>query len=308
MAPLSDQQVEIERCPGCGGLWVQPGSLDHASAISAALAGVARSRADRGPELNEELEERVLARTKELHDAQAALMEKERLAAVGQLMSTISHEMRNPLSVLKTSLHVLEHADLPPEPRVSNALQRMQRSVERGDRILDEMLTFAGEKELVLASTRLDPWVTALLQGQQIPARAVLRHEPGAPGAMVCIDRTILSQAVAAVVRNACQAVDDPAGGASESAHPTILVQTRASGDVAEIAIEDTGPGMPDDVLAQAFEPMFSTRGFGAGLGLTRARRIVERHGGSIDVDSTLRQGTRVRLSIPVQRGSVSYD
>lgn len=88
-----------------------------------------------------------------------------------------------------------------------------------------------------------------------------------------------------------------------EGAHPNrLVVETRRNGDVVEITIGDDGPGMADEVLANAFEPLFSTKAFGVGLGLPIVKKIVEQHDGSIAIDSEPDEGTRVTLSLPVSR------
>ena len=100
------------------------------------------------------------------------------------------------------------------------------------------------------------------------------------------------------LVENAAQAMGDAAntGGGS------ITVRTRASGGAFELVIEDTGPGIPGEVLSKVFEPLYSTKSFGTGLGLPTVKQIVEQHGGTVELSSQTGVGTRVvvRLPLPV--------
>jgi signal transduction histidine kinase len=145
---------------------------------------------------------------------------------------------------------------------------------------------------------RLDAWLSELLDGQRLPAGIVLERRLGAPGAFVPLDRGRVQRVIGNVIENAAQAIEE-----AGSAERRIIVTTRSS-DTARIMIEDTGPGMPPDVLAKAFEPLFSTKSFGTGLGLATVRQLVQQHGGTVRIDSEPGRGTRVEIALPYASGS----
>ena len=112
------------------------------------------------------------------------------------------------------------------------------------------------------------------------------------------IDPDRLRQVVINLVDNAAQAMAEmPADAAHDRA---LTVSTRQVGDVAHICFVDTGPGIAPDVLPKVFEPLFSTRGFGTGLGLPTVRQIVEQHGGTVDIASEPGVGTQVLITLAV--------
>jgi signal transduction histidine kinase len=127
----------------------------------------------------------------------------------------------------------------------------------------------------------------------------VLRSKFGMPDTAVSIDRDRLRRAVINVFDNACQAmVGAGMEGAGSEAH-SLTVRTRERDGRVEVIFEDTGPGMPPDIYKKIFEPLYSTKGFGVGLGLPVVKQIMEQHGGGIEIESEEGRGTRVCLWLP---------
>lgn len=234
------------------------------------------------------------------------LLRQERLATLGQLTATVSHELRNPLGVIRTSAFIAKEGRTDTNPRVQRALERIDRSVVRCDRIIDELLDFTRISDLEPEPTALDSWLDSTLSEQVLPSQVELRRDFNMTGIDITIDRDRIRRAVINLFDNACQAMTDPAAKNDGDTDHILTVTTRVSDDRIEIVFEDNGPGIPADVRPMIFEPLFSTKGFGVGLGLPAVKQIMEQHGGGIDIDSTPGQGARVRLWLPKPAGSPS--
>ena len=117
-----------------------------------------------------------------------------------------------------------------------------------------------------------------------------------ASGVAANIDRDRLRRAVINVLDNACQAVEENGDGADNE----VVVATKVNGERVEIVVTDKGPGIADDELGKIFEPLYSTKSFGVGLGLPVVEKIAEEHGGGVDIVSTIGRGTQVTLWLPL--------
>ncbi len=252
---------------------------------------------------HDELERRVEERTAELRAAQADLLRQERLATLGQLTATVSHELRNPLGVIRTSNFIVRDGLNEITPRVQRALERIDRSVIRCDRIIDELLDFTRISGLEPEPTPIDAWLDLTLKEQALPAEITLRRDFGLAGTTVPFDRDRFRRAIINVFDNACQAMTGEVGREATDADNAVLsVKTQRKNGRVEVIFEDRGPGIPADVLPRIFEPLFSTKGFGVGLGLPVVKRIMEQHGGGIEIDRAGTSGTRVCLWLPAER------
>ncbi len=257
--------------------------------------------ADEIHQLNERLEKRVEERTDELRNTQAELVKQERLAMLGQLAATVGHELRNPLGAIDTSLAVVNAKVRDRDLGVEPALDRMKRSISRCDGIIREMLDYARDHDPLTVPTNLDRWMAEFLDEQEVPHGIDVCRRLNSGTAVVQIDPELFRRVAINLYSNACEAMLDPQADGIK----LLTVETGRADGWAEIRIIDTGPGMSDEVLAGAFEPLFSTKGFGVGLGLPIVRKIVEQHGGTIKIASEIGKGTRVKLKLPLQSGSI---
>ncbi len=246
-------------------------------------------------ELNRELETRVERRTAELRAAQGELVKKERLATLGQLTATVSHELRNPLGTMRTSTHLVRKLASGEDARLANAAERLDRGITRCDRIIDELLDFTRIGDPELQVFPLDDWLARQLDELEVPEGVTLRRNYGLPGTEVAIDSGRMRRAVVNLFENACQAVLERAAGGG-----LVTVSTRRRDGLAEITIADNGPGIAPEVLPRIFEPLFSTKSFGVGLGMAVVKQVLEQHGGAVEVDSAVGHGAEARLSIPI--------
>jgi signal transduction histidine kinase len=159
--------------------------------------------------------------------------------------------------------------------------------------IASEFSSFASSPQVKLAPVDLPDLVAEILDPYRagLAGRIEIRNDATGPLPPVLVDRTLIMRALANIVENALHAM--PGSG-------ELSVTVSAEPDVVVLTVRDTGVGMDDDALARVFEPYFSTKTSGTGLGLPIARRNVELSGGTIEVESRKGQGTIVRVRLPV--------
>ncbi len=248
---------------------------------------------------NDELEQRVQERTAELRAAQDTLLRNERLSTLGQLTATVSHELRNPLGVILASIPLLRDGLEKEAPRAWRSLDRVERSVIRCDRIIEELTDYTRIRDLEPELTRIETWLSKVLDEQTIPSGIQLRQEFHLPGVMVPFDPDRLRRAVINVFDNACQAMTGEVDAGTVETEHTLTVRTNQANGRIEMIFEDTGPGIPPELSTKIFEPMFSTKSFGVGLGLPVVNQIMEQHDGGIEIESEDGRGTKVCLWLP---------
>jgi signal transduction histidine kinase len=233
---------------------------------------------------------------------QREMSQKERLSSLGRLSTVIAHEVRNPLMIIKGSLHVLRQPDLTPEV-VREAVADIDEEVERLNRIVNEVLDFSRPIRFQLASADLN----ALCRES---ATASLASGPGAQVhltldprvAAVTTDAERLRIALVNMLVNARHAVNGASLTHETPAvdhEPLVTLTTAAKGGRVTIVVADRGPGIDPAHLPHVFDPYFTTKRGGTGLGLAIAKNIVEGLGGTIGVSSTPGAGTEIRISLP---------
>jgi signal transduction histidine kinase len=249
--------------------------------------------------LNAELEQRVEERTAELHAAQANLLRQERLATLGQLTAIVSHELRNPLGAILTSVYILRNGFKEAEPVVQRSVERIERSTIRCNRIIDELLDFTRISELELEPAPVDAWLEKTLNEQELRPEIKLLRDFGLGDIAVPLDDDRFRRVIINVLDNACQAMIGEGTEDAGTGECVLTVRTRSHNGRVEIMFEDTGPGIPPDVFGKIYEPLFSTKGFGVGLGLPVVKQIMEQHNGGVEIETGEGRGTRVCLWLP---------
>ncbi|MDB5410175.1 MAG: domain S-box protein [Rhodospirillales bacterium] len=250
---------------------------------------------------NATLERRVEERTEELRKAQDELVRNERLSALGQLTATVAHELRNPLSAIRNTIFTVKEVVAAAGVKIERPLERIERSIKRCDAIITDLLDYTKLREMHFAETLGDAWLADILDEQKLPDGIALVRRLATPGRTVTLDPERLRRVVLNLIENAVQAV---AEGHAATVARTVTVSTSLREGNYEIAIADNGPGMAPEVLARIFEPLFSTKSFGTGLGLPTVRQIVEQHGGTIAIGSEVGEGTVARVVLPLVRAS----
>jgi two-component system NtrC family sensor kinase len=242
------------------------------------------------------LESKVDERTMQLKAMQSHLIQTEKLAAIGKLAAGVAHEINNPLTGILTNSSLMLQ-DLPAGDSREEDLQVIVDETLRCRKIVKGLLDFARQtkphKQSVDMNGVLDD-VFSLIRNQASfhDIELELEQSPGLP--MVMADKDQMRQVVLNIVLNAAEAM--PNGG-------KIHVSTRLKAETGEvqISIRDNGPGIPDEIKNKIFEPFFTTKKTGTGLGLAIAYGIIERHRGTILIDSAPSRGTTITLGIPAQ-------
>jgi PAS domain S-box-containing protein len=260
----------------------QPRRLDNGDTVwnGVAVDITAQKRAQAEVnELNERLERRVEERTSELRAAQEELVRKERLAALGQLTGTVSHELRNPLGALRAAVATIKKLTAGEQPMVTSTVAIIDRSITRCDNIIADLLDYSRGDCAALAPTALDSWLGEVLDEYPLPPWLEMSREIET-GARAMVDRERLRRVLINLMDNACQAM---AGAADREPAPgdhRLRVTARRAGEAVEISVADTGPGIAPEDREKVFEPLYSTKAFGVGLGLSIVKQIVGQHGG----------------------------
>ncbi len=248
------------------------------------------------------LEELVAEQTSELQKAQADLLKKQRLATLGQLTATVSHELRNPLAAIKSSLYLVRRGLTDADSRLVTAIDRIDRNIGRCDHIVDELLDFTRVREMEGESVVVDDFINEILDEELIPETIQVRRELNLGLTKAYLDPRRMRRALINILENACHAMQTPEGDHSVKHGAELRVTSRAKNGRLEIIVTDNGDGIPVDVLPNIFEPLFSTKGFGVGLGLPTVRQIMKQHGGDIEVHTEIGKGTNMVLWIPEDR------
>jgi signal transduction histidine kinase len=251
--------------------------------------------------LNRDLERLVDERTAELRESQAQLLRNERLAALGQVAATVSHELRNPLGTIRASIvAVRDKTASSATQELTRTLNRIDRNVSRCDLIIDEMLDFSRSSALSIQTTNIDAWLGEVLTEFEGLRKVSLQRDLRA-GVEAGIDRDRLHRALLNVLDNAVQALTDRDLPSPKQRRLEITVRSGVDGERLEIVVEDAGSGVPEAVLPKVFEPLVSAKSFGVGLGLPNARHILRQHGGDVELRSQEAEGTMVKLWFPIQ-------
>jgi signal transduction histidine kinase len=248
-------------------------------------------------QLNATLEQRVEQRTEELARA-------NRLATLGKLTATVSHELRNPLAVIRNTVFALGEAAKTNGLNLDRSLKRIERNVIRCNEIISELLDYTRTRKLDSAPRVFDEWLVEVLNEYEVPPGIDLRRQLDAAGAEVSFDSGRLQRVFVNLLDNARDAINDgrsmPAPGTARES--SISVRTKVVAGRFQVVVSDTGAGIPPEVFPKIFEPLFSTKGFGIGLGLPTVKQIIEQHGGDIQIESSVGQGTTVTLWLPLFR------
>jgi PAS domain S-box-containing protein len=235
----------------------------------------------------------------EYQERQAALqnelLARERLSAIGSVAERVARELRDPLSTIKYSLFLISDDRAEQTPSSDRALARIGRSTERCNHIIGDLLEYTHSGPLRRRPHGIDDWLREVVPTIDVEPSAALGLDLDAP-VLVDLDPGQLRRALVHVLENAVEAVAELGPGRA----PRIVLRTRRDEDRVEIEIVDNGPGLASEAIDRAFEPLFSTKRFGTGLGLTTARQIVEQHAGTIDLSSRAGEGATVRIVLPV--------
>ncbi len=266
--------------------------LPVVSYLTYGLAESNRSAAQRAQAAADELAEA----NRRLLEAEAGMRRSERLAALGQLTAGLAHELRNPLGTMKASAEILLKRIDPAEEIPREMAGYIASEVDRTNSLITRFLDFARPVQLRMApvdvNALLDRAVEYLSrQSPGAPPPLHKNYDPALP--LISGDAELLERVFFNLVQNALQA--SPEDG-------TVTIKTRHAGGVVEVAVLDRGAGIRTEDLEQIFNPFFTTKPGGVGLGLAICAKIVDEHGGGIRVESELGRGSTFLVTLPAGR------
>jgi PAS domain S-box-containing protein len=228
----------------------------------------------------------------ELKQLEEQLVRKEKLATIGQLASGVGHELRNPLGVIGNSAYYLNMKLKDADEKVRKHIEILQREVHRANRIISDLLDFSRVSPPALETCNVNSIIKDTLADLKLPENISLETQLNDELPGILVDPDQIRQVFLNLSSNAVQAM--PEGGRLE-------IKTGVKDDFAEIMLRDTGEGIPKEHLQKIFDPLFTKKAKGIGLGLSIVKGIVEGHKGTIEVESEVGEGTTFTIKLPFQ-------
>jgi PAS domain S-box-containing protein len=243
-------------------------------------------------EYSARLEEMVEERTRELQDAQERLIRQEKLAFLGQLAGGVGHELRNPLGVITNAVYFLQLVLTEANEIVKEYLEIITSRVQEAEKIVSDLLNLSRNRVADRREITSQQLVEEVLARQPAPKGVTVTVELPTDLPPLFVDPQQIKQVLTNLISNAYQAL--PNGG-----EVTVTAQTHSNG--VSLSLADTGPGMPAEMIAKIFEPLFTTKAKGIGLGLAVSKNLVEINSGKIEVESVEGQGSIFSLILPTE-------
>jgi signal transduction histidine kinase len=231
----------------------------------------------------------------------SAMVQAERLAAVGQTIATLSHHIKNILQGIRGGSYLIEMGLSEEDPSVvRKGWKIVEKNQNKISALVMDMLTFSKEREPDRAPADINQVVTDVIELMQARAKDLdvrLNWQPGTDIETMVFDAEAMHRAVLNVVTNAVDAACENEEGAGRV---DVATRRAAEGRVVHVIVQDNGPGIPPEEIDQLFRPFVSSkRGRGTGLGLPVSQKILAEHDGRILVESTPGQGSRFTLEMP---------
>ena len=242
-------------------------------------------------EYNTRLEIDVAERTHELRQAQEQLVRQERLAMLGQLAGSVGHELRNPLGVISNAVYFLKMSQPDANDTILEYLDIIENETRTSDKIVTDLLDFTRIKSLDREPAAVSGLIHQTLERYPAPPSVKVALELPANLPPAFADPHHVVQVLGNLVINAYQAMIEDG---------KLTISAAAQSGMIKIVVRDTGVGIPAENLGKIFEPLFTTKTKGIGLGLAVSRKLVEANGGRIEVHSQPGQGATFTLYLPV--------
>ncbi|MBN1935780.1 MAG: PAS domain S-box protein, partial [Anaerolineae bacterium] len=259
----------------------------------------------------ERLEELVAERTRALEEAQERLLHQTRLATLGQIAGSIAHELRTPLGAIRNAVYLINMLRGSSDETLEEAIDILNQEVATSDRVITSLLNFARPQRPQRHLLEVGPLVECMVQRLQPPPTVQLEIHVDGDLSPVIADATHLEQMFGNLLLNAIQAM--PEGGQlsvraeqraalPEIAPPGFIPEHAADANAGWIVVSigDTGIGIPPENLEHVFEPLFTTKATGIGLGLALVKLLIQANGGGIAVTSVPGEGTTFGIYLPV--------
>ncbi len=239
----------------------------------------------------EHLEEMVEDRTSQLRKTQEDLLIAERLAVLGQLAGSVSHEIRNPLNVISSSAYYIKMKLGTMDEKLKEHIERIESEVKNSTAIIDSLLSLSGMKEPNKVRLNVIALLKEALSTSRIPQTIKIVKEMPENEIFMEVDKEQLSMVFHNVIKNAVEAMND-------TGVFTLNVSKQADGKV-KMMFMDTGMGIAPENMGKLFKPLFTTKARGIGFGLAICKMIVNKHKGVIDITSQETAGTTVTIILP---------
>ena len=260
-------------------------------------------------EYSENLEAMVTERTRALTDAQEKLIRQERLAVLGQIAGSVSHELRNPLGVINNAIYFLNLVQPEADEKIKKYHDMIEHEVQTADKIIGDLLNFARLKSADRELVAIPELVQRVMERFPAPASVKVALKIPADLPMVFADPRQVEQVLGNLVTNACQAmvstIGVAKGGKLTVRGDCVGAKNAPRNDNSQqwvrIAVKDTGTGITPENMPKLFEPLFSTKVKGIGLGLMVSQKLAEANGGRIEVESEPGKGSTFTVYLPVQ-------
>ncbi len=248
---------------------------------------------DRVRAARERLESQVRDRTAELEIAQAELLQREKLAVLGELSSSVGHEIRTPLGVMSNLIYLLENSLKDAPGKTPAHLDGLRRQVLIIEKIVSDILDFTRVKAPEREAVAVPEFIDSQLERLQCPPSVVIDRQLD-PVPHISADPVQAGQILINVFTNAVQAME-PKGG-------TMTVRVWSNNGSVRIDVSDQGSGIAAGAIERVFEPLFTTKLRGIGLGLSVSRSLARANGGELSVVESTERGTTFRLELPVSK------
>jgi signal transduction histidine kinase len=261
--------------------------------------------------LNRELEHTVEERTRQLMVAQEELVRKEKLAILGQLSGSVGHELRNPLGVMSNAVYFLKMVLADADETTKEYLDIIKNEIDNSLRIITDLLDFARTKTPQTKPVTVRELTDASIGRCAIPENIDIQTEIPNNLPLLRVDPLQMGQVLTNFITNAVQAM--PKGGALRVAARFVRAihelplqnQGQKTGDFIAISVTDSGEGISPENMDKLFQPLFTTKAKGIGLGLVVCMNLVTANNGRIEVESAPGQGTTFTVLLPVERGDL---
>ena len=249
-------------------------------------------------QLNAELEQRVEDRTRELREAQEKLVRHEKLVVLGQMSSSVGHELRNPLSVINSAIYYLKMIQPNAADDVKEYLGIIDQEVHTAEKIITDLLDFSRIKSVDREAVSVSELIRRTLERFPVPESVAVTIDVPPDLPQVFVDVHHMTQVLGNLTVNACQAM-------TSSNESTLIVgqlslYSTVQNDMINITVKDNGVGISAENMKKIFEPLFTTKVKGIGLGLAVSQKLVVANEGRIEVESEAGKGTSFHVYLPI--------
>jgi two-component system CheB/CheR fusion protein len=292
---VTPQEIEVKDNNGHWySIWIRPYRTADNKIDGAVIAFVDIDRIKQAEEKlrthSEQLEEVVEERTRMLRNS-------TRMAAIGETAGMVGHDLRNPLQTIINSIHLatesMKSLGPPQNMRIEKTLETIREQADFMNKIVSDLQDYARQPKPSFVEYDLQGLIDDARSSIAIPKTVEVStsFEPGFP--KLTVDPNLLRRAFTNIIANALQAMPD--GG-------QLRIKAWKDKEVAAISFQDTGKGIPEDVKAKIFNPLFTTKEKGVGLGLAVTKLLIESHHGDVKVSSKVGEGTTFTVEIPLDR------